>query len=139
MNISGMLVTDCLLFGALGYLSYMLVRMILLLRSKPRCRVGSREFYHFFEHLTAALVALVGSGSSAILKAAHTLMPQPVGLDLTVEILMNVSFTILAISGIIFVAHVTKEETDGHQFSYHDKRGRRRDDSCGEDSHGRLT
>jgi hypothetical protein len=113
-----MIASHSVLFGVLVYLT---IRLFLLLRiTRVNARyygVGSNEFWHFFEHVVAAVLLFSGSLSGAAILAVHTATAGPAAYD-SVEVALNLCYSIMAAAASVFVNHMIKEETPGHPF-YH--------------------
>lgn len=119
------LISDSLLFGILLYLSFRILKLLLIVRANSEvCRPGSESFCHLVEHLWAATIAFIGATSATVLKAVDTLNAN------NSSVLLNTSYSIICVAGIILVNHMIKEETPGHPF-YHSRqtKGRRTTDA----------
>lgn len=73
---------------------------------------------HFQEHVSAVVIQLVGSTIAALGSFVHILDQHFLGskLSYSIEITESVGFILIALSSIIFLNHMKKEETPGHPF-----------------------
>lgn len=119
-----LLVTDSLLFGLLFYMCIQLFKLLRITRSNRNDYVvGSNAFWHFFEHVMAAGLSLFGAVFTCAVVGVDTVSQAHGAVSCSsLEIYMNVGYSVLIISGTIFVNHMIKEETPAHAFYHFTKR-----------------